>query len=43
MPYQCKREFLSDDEVNRLTNACESFEERFVVLPPFEPLRCEFF
>ena len=31
MPYQYKREPLSDDEVNRLTNACESFGERFVV------------
>jgi integrase/recombinase XerD len=31
MPYQYKREPLSDDEVNRLTNACESFEEKFVV------------
>ena len=31
MPYQYKREPLSDDEVNRLTNACETFEEKFVV------------
>ena len=31
MPYQYKREPLSDDEVNRLTNACETFEGRFVV------------
>jgi hypothetical protein len=25
MPYQYKREPLSDDEVNRLTNDCEAF------------------
>jgi integrase/recombinase XerD len=31
MPYQYKREPLSDDEVNRLTNACESFQEKFIV------------
>ena len=31
MPYQYKRERLSDNEVNRLTNACETFEEEFVV------------
>ena len=31
MPYQYKREPLNDDEVNKLTNACESFEEKFVV------------
>jgi integrase/recombinase XerD len=31
MPYQYKPETLSDDEVNRLTNACQSFDERFVV------------
>ena len=31
MPYQYKREPLSDDEVNRLTNACETFEEKFVI------------
>jgi integrase/recombinase XerD len=29
MPYQYKREPLSDDEVNRLTNACENFGEKF--------------
>ena len=33
MPYQYKREPLSDDEVNRLTNACETFVEKFVILP----------
>jgi hypothetical protein len=27
MPYQYKREPLSDDEVNRLINACETFGE----------------
>jgi len=26
MPYQYKREPLSDDEVNRITNACEVSE-----------------
>lgn len=31
MAYQYKREPLSDDEVNRLTNACETFEEKLVV------------
>jgi integrase/recombinase XerD len=31
MPYQYKREPLSDDEVNRLTNACEIFQEKFVI------------
>lgn len=29
MPYQYKREPLNDDEVNKLTNACETFEEKF--------------
>jgi integrase/recombinase XerD len=33
MPYQYKREPLSDDEVNRLINACEIFEGIFVILP----------
>jgi len=31
MPYQYKREPLSDDEVNQLTNACDTFREKFVV------------
>jgi len=31
MPYQYKREPLNDDEVNRITNACNTFRERFVV------------
>jgi len=31
LPYQYKREPLSDDEVNRLTNACETFDEKFVI------------
>jgi len=31
MPYQYKREPLSDDEVNRLTNACDTFREKFVI------------
>jgi len=31
MPYQYKREPLNDDEVNRLTNACDTFREKFVI------------
>jgi len=31
MSYQYKREPLSDDEVDRLTNACDTFREKFVV------------
>jgi len=31
MPYQYKREPLNDDEVDRLTNACDTFREKFVV------------
>ncbi len=31
MPYQYKRQPLNNDEVNRLTNACDSFREKFVV------------
>ena len=31
MPYQYKREPLSDDEVNRLVNACDTFREKFVI------------
>lgn len=31
MPYQYKREPLNDDEVNRITNACDTFREKFVV------------
>ena len=31
MPYQYKREPLNDDEVNKLTNACETFREKFIV------------
>jgi len=31
MPYQYKREPLNDDEVDSLTNACETFREKFVV------------
>jgi len=31
MPYQYKREPLNDDEVNRLTNTCDTFREKFVV------------
>jgi integrase/recombinase XerD len=35
MPYQYKREPLSDDEVNRLINACETFEKKFVIWNAF--------
>ena len=31
MPYQFKREPLTQDEVNRLANSCTSHEERLVV------------
>ncbi len=31
MPYQYKREPLNDDEVNAMTNACDTFREKFVV------------
>ncbi len=31
MPYQYKREPLNDDEVDRITNACDTFREKFVV------------
>jgi hypothetical protein len=31
MPCQYKREPLSDDEVNRLTNACETFDEKLII------------
>jgi len=30
MPYQYKREPLND-EVNRITNACDTFREKFVI------------
>jgi integrase/recombinase XerD len=31
MPYQYKREPLNDDEVNKITNACSNFREKFIV------------
>jgi len=31
MPYQYKREPLNDDEVDRLTNSCDTFREEFVL------------
>jgi hypothetical protein len=31
MPYQYKRGPLSDVEVNRLTNVCDTFDEKFVI------------
>jgi integrase/recombinase XerD len=31
MPYQYKREPLTEDEANRLANACERHEEKLVV------------
>ena len=33
MPCQYKREPLSDDEVNRLTHACETLDQKFVIFP----------
>jgi integrase/recombinase XerD len=42
MPYQYKREPLSDDEVNRLSDACEELEERFVILALLDHLRASF-
>jgi len=32
MAYQYKREPLNDDEVNSITNACDTFREKFVIL-----------
>jgi len=32
MPYQYKRDPLNDDEVNKLTNACDTFREKFITL-----------
>ena len=31
MPYQYKREPLNDDEVDKITNACNTFREKFVI------------
>ena len=31
MPYQYRREPLNDDEVDKLTNACDTFRENFVI------------
>jgi len=31
MPYQYKREPLNNDEVDKLTNACDTFREKFTV------------
>jgi integrase/recombinase XerD len=31
MPYQYKRELLNNDEVDKLTNACSTFREKFAV------------
>lgn len=31
MPYQYKREPLNDDEINAMTNAYDTFREKFVV------------
>jgi len=33
MPYQYKREPLNDDEVYKITNACSTFREKFVIWP----------
>jgi hypothetical protein len=31
MPYQYKREPFNNDELNKLTNACNTFREKFVI------------
>jgi len=31
MPYQYKREPLNNDEVDKLTNSCDAFREKFVI------------
>jgi integrase/recombinase XerD len=31
MPYQYKRKPLDDDEVNKITNACSAFLEKFFI------------
>ena len=31
MPYQYKREPLNNDELNKLTNSCDTFREKFVI------------
>jgi len=31
MAYQYKREPLNNDEVNKLTNSCNTFQEKFVI------------
>ena len=31
MPYQYKREPLNNDEVDKLTNSCDTFREKFVI------------
>jgi len=31
MPHQYKREPLNDDEANRLINACDIFQVKFVI------------
>jgi len=31
MPYQCKREPLNDDEINRIANACDTLGEKFII------------
>ena len=31
MPYQYKKEPLNNDEVDKLTNSCSTFREKFVV------------
>jgi len=33
MPYQYKRKPLNDDEVNKITNACSTFQEKFIIWP----------
>jgi len=31
MPHQCKREPSNDDDVNRITNACDTFRQKSLV------------
>jgi len=36
MTYQYKREPLNNDEIDKLTNACNTFREKFVIWPPLD-------
>ena len=48
MPYQYKREPLNNDEIDKLSNSCSTFREKFVVWgkiieTPFSPFHDFFF